>query len=216
MTSVRSYQQFCALARALDVIGDRWTLLLVRELAISPARYVDLRDGLPGIATNLLAVQHDDSLGELFAMDSVQRRRSVTSSRNALNGYQKGRCFYCLADLQLMGERMNADVDHFFPHRLKKDNLGVNLDGVWNLVLACPACNRGPRGKFDRIPSTRLLERLHLRNEYLIGSHHPLRETLMKQTGVQPGQRVAFLNQLYKTVQLSPALAWEPDFLFAP
>lgn len=169
-----------------------------------------------GVATNLLAVQHDDSLGELFAMDSLQRRRSVTSSRNALNGYQKGRCFYCHADLQLMGARMNADVDHFFPHRLKQDNLGVNLDGVWNLVLACPACNRGARGKFDRIPSTRLLERLHLRNEYLIGSHHPLRETLMKQTGIQPGQRIAFLNQLYKAVQLSPALAWEPDFLFAP
>jgi DNA-binding HxlR family transcriptional regulator len=52
---VRSYQQFCALARALDIVGDRWTLLIVRELSIRPSRYRDLLDGLPGIATNLLA-----------------------------------------------------------------------------------------------------------------------------------------------------------------
>jgi DNA-binding HxlR family transcriptional regulator len=53
--SVRSYGQFCALARALDLLGDRWTLLIVRELLIRPCRYTDLRDGLPGIASNLLA-----------------------------------------------------------------------------------------------------------------------------------------------------------------
>jgi DNA-binding HxlR family transcriptional regulator len=52
---MRSYGQHCALARALDVIGDRWTLLIVRELFVRPCRYGDLRDGLPGIATNLLA-----------------------------------------------------------------------------------------------------------------------------------------------------------------
>ena len=52
---MKSYDQFCALARALDAIGDRWTLLIVRELLIRGAcRYTDLRDGLPGIATNLL------------------------------------------------------------------------------------------------------------------------------------------------------------------
>jgi hypothetical protein len=163
-----------------------------------------------GVSANLLSVQHDSGLGELFAIDASQRRRSVTSSRSALNGYQKGRCFYCHAELQLVGERMNTDVDHFFPHRLKQAGLGVNLDGVWNLVLACPSCNRGAKGKFDRIPSLRLLERLHQRNEYLIGSHHPLRETLMQQTGAVAKQRIDFLNHLYRAVQLSPGLAWEP------
>jgi DNA-binding HxlR family transcriptional regulator len=50
------YEQFCGLAKALDIVGDRWTLLIVRELlACGPARYTDLRNGLPGIATNLLA-----------------------------------------------------------------------------------------------------------------------------------------------------------------
>ena len=52
---MRSYGQFCALARALDVVGDRWTLLIIRELAARPCRFRDLTDGLPGIAPNLLA-----------------------------------------------------------------------------------------------------------------------------------------------------------------
>lgn len=53
---MKSYKQHCGLAKALDVVGDRWTLLLIRELLIRGAcRYTDLRDGLPGIATNLLA-----------------------------------------------------------------------------------------------------------------------------------------------------------------
>ncbi len=48
------YQQYCALARALDVAGDRWTLLIVRELRPGPRRFTDLVDGLPGISRNLL------------------------------------------------------------------------------------------------------------------------------------------------------------------
>lgn len=53
---MRSYQQYCAVAKALDVVGDRWVLLIVRELMTSgPSRYTDLLKGLPGIATNLLA-----------------------------------------------------------------------------------------------------------------------------------------------------------------
>ncbi|TMM17167.1 MAG: transcriptional regulator [Actinobacteria bacterium] len=66
---MRSYGEFCAVARALDVIGDRWTLLIVRELLLRPCRYTDLRDGLPGIATNLLA----ERLRELEAANVVER-----------------------------------------------------------------------------------------------------------------------------------------------
>lgn len=49
------YQQYCALARALDVVGDRWTLLIVRELRPGPRRFTDLVDGLPGISRKLLS-----------------------------------------------------------------------------------------------------------------------------------------------------------------
>ncbi|WP_163511110.1 winged helix-turn-helix transcriptional regulator [Fodinicola acaciae] len=66
----RSYRQYCGLARALDVVGDRWNLLIVRQLLIAPARYRELLDGLPGVATNLLA----DRLRDLEAAGVVERR----------------------------------------------------------------------------------------------------------------------------------------------
>jgi DNA-binding HxlR family transcriptional regulator len=67
---MRSYDEYCALAKSLDVVGDRWTLLIVRELELRGAcRYTDLRNGLPGIATNLLA----DRLRELEHQGLVVR-----------------------------------------------------------------------------------------------------------------------------------------------
>ena len=54
---MRTYGQYCGLARALDVLGDRWTLLVVRELIDGPRRYNQLLGGLPGIATNLLVLR---------------------------------------------------------------------------------------------------------------------------------------------------------------
>jgi DNA-binding HxlR family transcriptional regulator len=55
MDEKRRYGQYCTVARALDVVGERWTLLLVRELSTGPKRFKDLLEGLPGIGTNLLA-----------------------------------------------------------------------------------------------------------------------------------------------------------------
>src|SRR5574337_1138138 len=66
----RSYGQYCGLARALDVVGDRWNLLIVRQLLVAPARYQELRDGLPGVATNLLA----DRLRDLETAGVIERR----------------------------------------------------------------------------------------------------------------------------------------------
>jgi DNA-binding HxlR family transcriptional regulator/putative sterol carrier protein len=51
----RAYDQECGLAYGLDVVGERWTLLIVRELLLRPRRYHELLEGLPGIGTNLLA-----------------------------------------------------------------------------------------------------------------------------------------------------------------
>ena len=66
----RSYGQYCGLARALDVVGDRWNLLIVRQLLMAPARYCELLEGLPGVATNLLA----DRLRDLETAGVVERR----------------------------------------------------------------------------------------------------------------------------------------------
>jgi DNA-binding HxlR family transcriptional regulator len=56
-TSRKSYEQYCPVARTLDVVGERWTLLIVRDLLMGPKRYTDLRDGLPGIATDILTAR---------------------------------------------------------------------------------------------------------------------------------------------------------------
>jgi DNA-binding HxlR family transcriptional regulator len=58
--TTRSYNQFCALASALDHVGERWTLLIVRELLIGPRRFKDLIEGLPCISTNLLSERLKD------------------------------------------------------------------------------------------------------------------------------------------------------------
>src|SRR5437763_362291 len=66
----RSYRQYCGLARALDVVGERWNLLIVRQLLMAPARYRELLEGLPGVATNLLT----DRLRDLETAGVVERR----------------------------------------------------------------------------------------------------------------------------------------------
>ncbi|WP_055494578.1 helix-turn-helix domain-containing protein [Streptomyces sp. TP-A0356] len=55
MSPRRSYDQYCSTARALDAVGDRWTLLIVRELLAGPRRYTDLHADLPGVSTDVLA-----------------------------------------------------------------------------------------------------------------------------------------------------------------
>src|SRR5207248_602241 len=68
---MRSYQQYCPAARALDVVGERWTLLVVRELLVGPKRYTDLQDGLPGIGPGVLAAR----LRTLEEAGLVEKRR---------------------------------------------------------------------------------------------------------------------------------------------
>jgi DNA-binding HxlR family transcriptional regulator len=69
--TTRSYQDACGIARALDVVGERWALLVVRELLFGPQRYSELRQSLPMASSNVVA----DRLRELEANGVVQRRR---------------------------------------------------------------------------------------------------------------------------------------------
>lgn len=72
MTQARRYRLLCPISRAMDRIGDRWTLLILRDLHAGPARFSDLQTGLPGLASNLLT----NRLRQLEA-DGVVRRRSA-------------------------------------------------------------------------------------------------------------------------------------------
>ena len=80
---MRSYRQYCGLARALDVVGERWALLIVRELLDGPRRYNELLSELPGIATNLLI----ERLRSLEADGVIQREED---GRYALTAWGHG------------------------------------------------------------------------------------------------------------------------------
>ena len=67
--SPRKYDQFCPIAESLDAIGERWTLLILRDLLGGPKRYSDFRETLPGIATNLLS----DRLRQLAALGLIEQ-----------------------------------------------------------------------------------------------------------------------------------------------
>lgn len=78
---MRSYDQYCSIARALDIAGDRWTLLIARELLLQgPCRFTDLKNGLPGIATNLLSTR----LRELEAAGLITREDAPPPVATAL------------------------------------------------------------------------------------------------------------------------------------
>ncbi|MFJ7076833.1 winged helix-turn-helix transcriptional regulator [Streptomyces sp. NPDC098781] len=72
MSPRRSYDQYCSAARALDVVGDRWTLLIVRELLAGPRRYTDLHADLPGVSTDVLASRLKD-----MERDGISTRRKL-------------------------------------------------------------------------------------------------------------------------------------------
>lgn len=159
------------------------------------------------LSPSLLNVAYDSDAQLFYIENNSVRKTNITSAKNALNGYQKGHCFYCMREISLD----NCDIDHFFPHvLLRKGQTDVNLDGVFNLVLTCTDCNRGQGGKFHLVPKLKYLEQLNVRNNFLIHSHHPLRDTLINQTGDTEAQRASFLQQRYKEAKLALVHDWEP------
>ena len=160
-----------------------------------------------------------DSPSEQLVRALTGKRRRIADVRPTLNGYQKGHCFYCFGRIDIVdgvGET-ECDVDHFLPHALLAKGYPYDLDAVWNLVLACSRCNRGEKGKFANIPHRKFLQRLSNRNNFFIFSHHPLRETLLAQTGASHRERAAFLTNAYsKALEMEGGVAglltqWQPS-----
>ncbi|MDT0387702.1 helix-turn-helix domain-containing protein [Streptomyces sp. DSM 41921] len=95
----RSYDQYCSAARALDVVGDRWTLLIVRELLAGPRRYTDLHADLPGVSTDVLASRLRDMERDGLA---TRRRLPPPGAANVYELTARGRAL--LPVLQALGE----------------------------------------------------------------------------------------------------------------
>lgn len=224
----------------LDALAEPFSRHLCEHLAHSPKQVTSSGSKFLDacVAYNDGSIAHDQLL--------------ETTARAALNGYQKGKCFYCFADISIgetdsrkasgpsdyqmiegglllrVSDETPADqpsaaspsptkasalpvceIDHCFPHTLQRYRQDVNLDGIWNLVLCCEECNHGTDGKFTKVPAAKYLARLHTRNEFLINSHHPLRETLMNQTGKTEEARIAFLTEMNQFAKSYLIHTWE-------
>tara|TARA_B110000046_G_C12972413_1_gene389534 strand:- start:489 stop:1514 length:1026 start_codon:yes stop_codon:yes gene_type:complete len=160
----------------------------------------------------LLEVKYDEDKSLFFLENDFMRRTDITSVRDSLNGYQKGKCFYSFQDISVVSGSANlCEVDHFFPHINKTihNEFGANINGVWNLVLANKDINRN---KSAKIPEKRFLQRLFNRNEFYIQSKHPLAETIINQTGNTKQKRIEFLNKQYQLALNSAIITWKPEF----
>lgn len=166
------------------------------------------------INPNLLEVEYDEEKSVFFIERNLMRRVDVTSVRDSLNGYQKGKCFYSFQDISVNKNDQNlCAVDHFLPHvnKLEHSRQGVNINGVWNLVLADSAINLDKRA---RIPEKKFLQRLYNRNEFYIESKHPLAETIMNQTGLTKDARKRFLETQYNLALALSIQLWKPVIEF--
>jgi hypothetical protein len=163
------------------------------------------------INPNLLEVKYDESKSLFFIESNLMRRIDITSVRDSLNGYQKGKCFYSYQDISINKNDINiCEVDHFLPHvnKLAHSQTGANINGVWNLVLADSSINLHKKAK---IPEERFLHRLYNRNEFYIESKHPLAETIINQTGLTKERRRSFLEAQYNLALKHSIHRWKPE-----
>ncbi|MFI6037282.1 winged helix-turn-helix transcriptional regulator [Streptomyces sp. NPDC051315] len=105
MSRRRSYDQYCSAARALDLVGDRWTLLIVRELLAGPRRYTDLHADLPGVSTDVLASRLKD-----MERDGLAGRRRLPPPGAAYVYELNGRGRQLLPVLQALGAWGQAEL----------------------------------------------------------------------------------------------------------
>jgi hypothetical protein len=163
------------------------------------------------INPNILEVMYDESKSLFYIESNLMRRIDITSVRDSLNGYQKGKCFYSYQDISVNKNDINiCEVDHFLPHinKLAHTKTGANINGVWNLVLADSNINLHKKA---RIPEKRFLHRLFNRNEFYIESKHPLSETIINQTGLTKESRRRFLEAQYNLALTYSIQQWKPE-----
>lgn len=165
----RSYQQACPVADALDVVGERWTLLIVRDLMFGPRRFGELRDQLPGLAPNLLS-ERLRSLREHGVIERVELHRGISHQGYALTA--RGRELSPVVhELARFGLSAWPDPDeHPPPAHLRRgallsvmspDRLGP---ASWSAAIELPEQTIGlhvAAPSPDRSP----LQRLHLRED---------------------------------------------------
>ncbi|APY85613.1 transcriptional regulator [Streptomyces alfalfae] len=139
--SRRSYDQYCAVARGLDAVGDRWTLLIARELLAGPRRYTDLHADLPGVSTDVLASR----LKDMEQQGLVTRRKLPPPSAAYVyeltgRGHELQPVLSALAawGAPALAERRPTDAvrAHWFALPLLRALAGAGAEGVAQVRLA--------------------------------------------------------------------------------
>ncbi|MFC8365671.1 winged helix-turn-helix transcriptional regulator [Streptomyces griseorubiginosus] len=168
MSPRRSYDQYCSAARALDLVGDRWTLLIVRELLAGPRRYTDLHADLPGVSTDVLASRLKD-----MERDGLTTRRRLPPPAAAYVYELTARGRELLPVLQALGawggpelgERRPTDAvrAHWFALPLLRSLEGEGLvevrleEGDFHLYVGAPAGPAYGDGPAPEEPDARLV-----------------------------------------------------------
>jgi DNA-binding HxlR family transcriptional regulator/putative sterol carrier protein len=147
MASRRSYGDACGIARALDLVGERWALMIVRELMLSPKRFTDLRSGLPHVSPDILSQR----LRELEDGGVLRRRRlpppyatqvyELTAAGRALEQVlvELGRWGAAYAEPPTAGMGMSIDAHILSLRTLFDPERAGDLDAEIDLRLgACP------------------------------------------------------------------------------
>ena len=174
-------------------------------------------------------IQYDRVTNDLYRqrIDKL-RRQNITSAKSALNGYQEGKCFYCNNEIILEAKRKEkgaCEVDHFFAWDFYKKtfygdietSLGKEVDRIWNLVLACEKCNRQKSSKMpnkdQNLKAPNYLRKLHDKNNALIKSPLPLKESIMQDTGITERDRASFLDKVYNELFSIKPYSWKPELV---
>ncbi|MGA4845813.1 winged helix-turn-helix transcriptional regulator [Streptomyces sp. G5(2025)] len=140
MSPRRSYDQYCAAARALDAVGDRWTLLVVRELLVGPRRYTDLHADLPGVSTDVLASRLKDMEQQGL---TTRRRLPPPAAAYVYELTERGRALLPVLEALAgwgahgLAERRPTDAvrAHWFALPLLRRLAGAGLEGVVEVRL---------------------------------------------------------------------------------
>jgi len=200
----RHYRQMCAAASALDLVGERWTLLVVRELLDGPAHYRDLRNGVPGIPTDVLAerlrsLEHaglisrhpdpDDGRRHLYKLTPTGHQLEPVLIALARFGFnqlsqQRDEAPFRLAWLGLalratfISERMGSELVVRFTHDNDAAQFRLTPAGVYRDDESQPqvTADGSPHALFTAIGSPQLLPELVERGQLkLTGSNASLR-----------------------------------------
>lgn len=173
MTSRRSYRQHCGVARALDTLGERWTLLIVRDLLLGPRRYGDLLASLEGITTNLLAKR----LREMTRSGLVEKQPAPPPASGELYALtETGRALHpVVMELGRWGGRLLAQ-----PRRGDRRDIG------WALLSTQRRYAGGLAGAVEVVAGERRFE-LSFTKERLAVAERPPSHALARLGAAEPG-----------------------------